>query len=359
MRARRSTLSTRAVPRFLASAAGARVRAWIRAIAGAASLLGAAMAGAEPAEHVVAARPIAWQDQGPFAQQFLQLPFDGPEPIPPGALEVGVRTLYSNSIARESNGALSVDVSLESAVPTIFVRYGLPRGFELQLSVPGAIDYEGFLWRPIKVVEGLFGAANPLRAGRPPAIAWFRIHRSGRGGLDWSGSGGSADDPWLGVKRRVRFQDGWRPELSWRAALQAPVAPLPWGSGQLELGTGLLAGWSLGDTSLLLEADVMIPQGGPITAAELRTRPHFTIQLGAVRRFGSWLTAMLQASLHTSAFAGTDLSVVGGTTTYLLAGVGVQPTRRTSISFAIAENVISPARGADISGVLELGWRSR
>jgi len=334
------------------------VRSWLRAIAAAISLLGPVTGRAEPLSlERPAARPVAWQDTGPFAQLFLQLPFDAPETVARGVLEVTLRMLYSNSIARERVPGLSVDVSAETAVPIAFVRYGLPHGFELQLAVPSAVEHGGFLGRPIKVVEGLFGSVNPLRAGPPPAAAHFRVLRDDGSGLDWSGNDGNAADPWVGVKRRIHAQDGWSPAMSWRAALEFPTAPVPWGSGLFEVGSGLLAGWTLDATSLRLEADVMIPERGPVTAAGLRTRPHFTVQLGVAHRLTRWLTAMLQASAHTSAIVGTGLGVVDGTTTYVLAGVGVEPTRRTTIAFAAAENVLHSSRGADISGVLEIAWR--
>jgi len=334
------------------------VRSWVRAIAAAISLLGPLTGRADlPPPGRPAAGPVAWQDSGPFAKLFLQLPFDAPEPVACGVLEVSMRTLYSNSIARERVPGLSVDVSVESAVPTIFARYGLPHGFELQLAIRGDVQYRGFLGRPIKVVEGLFGHVNPLRAGPPPGAAYFRVMRDDGFGLDWSGDAGSAGDPWIGVKRRVRGQHGWAPAMSWRIALEVPTTPLPFGSGLFEVGTGLIAGSTLGATSLSLEADVMIPEGGQFTAARLGTRPHFTVQLGVARRVTRWLTGMLQASAHTSAITGTGVNVLEGTTTYLLAGFGVEPTRRTSVVFAVVENVLHAARGADISGVLEVGWR--
>jgi hypothetical protein len=334
------------------------VRAWLRAIAGVLSALCAATARAEEgAPELPPAPPIAWQDTGPFAQLFLQFPFEGPDTLPPGVLAVGLRTLYSNSIAREQGPELSVDVSVESAVPTAFVRYGLPLGLELQLALPGAIEYGGFLGRPIKFVEGLFGPVNPLRAGRPPATARFRMVRRDGSGIDWSGDGARAGDPWIGLKRRIRRQDEWRPALAWRAALELPTAPVPLGSGLFEAGVGLLAGWTAGATALIVEADAMIPQLRPFTSAGLTPQPHFALQLASVTRLSSWLSGTVQASAHTSAIAGTGIFSVEGTTTYLLAGLVMEPTRRTSISFAVAENVIHPSRGADISAVLELAWR--
>ncbi|HEX9050801.1 MAG TPA: hypothetical protein VF841_09740 [Anaeromyxobacter sp.] len=344
--------------RLYVEAGAAAVRRGIRAIASAMLLLRAGATRAEePSPEPAPARPIAWQDTGPFAQLFLQLPFDAPEPVAPGALEVSVRTLYSNSIARESTADLSADVSVETVVPTVLLRYGLPAGFELQLALHGEVDYAGFLARPIKFVEGLFDNTNPLRAGPPPKAARFRVVRADGAGIDWRGSRGSAGDPWLGVKRRVRAQDEWKPAVSWRAALEIPAASLPLGSGLWEVGTGLVAGWTAGATSLLVETDLMIPQGRSVTAARLQTRPHFAVQLGLLRRLSGWLTAMLQASAHSSALSGTGLDVVDGTASYLLVGVGVEPSRSTSLSFALVENVLNPSRGADISAVLDVGWR--
>ncbi len=66
---------------------------------------------------------------------------------------------------------------------------------------------------------------------------------------------------------------------------------------------------------------------------------------------------MVQASTHTSALATTGLDVVDGAATYLLAGVRMEPSPRTSVAFALVENVLNPTRGADISAVLETGWR--
>src|SRR6266540_2775717 len=283
-------------------------------MAGAISLLGPVTGRTE------AARPVAWQDPGPFAQPFLQLPFDAPEPVARGVLELSIRTLYSNSIARAQAAGLSVDVSVETAAPMGSVRYGLGRGFEVQLAIPGAIEYPGFLARPIKVVEGLFGSVNPLRAGPTPAAARFRVVRDDTSGIDWSGTDGSAGDPLF------------------------------------EVGSGLLAGWTFGALSLRLATDVMIPERGPFTAAALRTRPHFTVQVGLARRLSSWLTGMLQASAHTSAIAETGIGVMDGTTTYVLAGVAVEPTRHTSVGFGVVENVLHSSRGADISGVLDFAW---
>lgn len=301
-------------------------------------------------------RLVPWQEPSPFARPFLQLPFDDPVPLRAGRTEIGLRTLYSNSLMRGRSRALSVDVSLEEAAPALFVRRGFEPGLELQLAVPGVVDYAGFLWRPIKAVESVFASVNVLRTGPPPGEARFRVVRPDGRGVDWTGTEGGPGDVWAAVKAPIAGGRGGT-ALSWRAAVKVPTADVPFGSGGVELGAGLLGAWDLGDTRLRVTGDLMVPLRGTYTSARISTRPHAALQLGAAHRFTSWLSAQLQGSVHTSALRGTGLDQIDGSTWYVLAGVSATPSRRTSLTFALVENVFQPSRGADITAVLEMAWR--
>ncbi|BDG02213.1 DUF3187 family protein [Anaeromyxobacter oryzae] len=300
-------------------------------------------------------RFVSWQDPAPLARPFLQLPFDVPEPLSRGGTEIALRTLYSNTIIRAQTSALSVNVSVESAQPMVVVRQGLRDGLELELEIPGVIDYPGFLARPIKFVDAFVGHPNPLRAGPIPK-ARVNIVREGGAGIDWSGTGGGAGDVWAGLKGRITAGHGWTPALSWRAAVKVPTAALPFGSGAVDVGGGVLCGWTFEKTALHLTADVVVP-GGTFTPARLETRPHAALQIGASRRFATWLSATLQGSVHGSAITGTGMDAVDGASWYVLAGVAAEVTRRTAVTFALVENVLHASHGADITGVLELTWR--
>lgn len=335
-----------------------RVRGWTVAIAGLwAAVAPVPVAGQTTPGPSAPARLMPWQDPAPFARPFLQLPFDAPEPLRAGTTELGLRTLYSNTVIRARTPRLSVDVSVEEAAPMLFVRRGFDPGLELEVAVPGIIDYAGFLARPIKAVESVFASVNTLRVGPPPREARFRVARADGAGVDWTGINGSAGDAWASVKSRILPGDGRTPALSWRAAVKVPTAEVPFGSGGLELGGGLLGAWALGDTAVRVTADLMVPLTGTFTAADLPTRPHASLQVGAAHRFSSWLSAQLQGSVHTSALHGTGLDELDAASWYLLAGVNAEPTRRTSVGFALVENVLHASRGADITALLELTWR--
>ncbi|HTN51189.1 MAG TPA: hypothetical protein VML50_02200 [Anaeromyxobacter sp.] len=300
---------------------------------------------------------IPWQDPAAFALPFLQLPFDAPEPVRPGTLELSVRTIYSSTIAKAQSPTTSIDVDLETAQPILEVRWGFMSGAELDAAIPGAIDYAGFMTKPIRWVESLFDAVNPLRLGAPPRQGRLVVTRAGGASAEWVGTVGSVGDLRLGAKVRIRDQAGGLPALSWRTALTLPTAALPFGSGSVQAGGGLLAGWTFGETALRLAADVATP-AGDFTAARLHTRPHGDLQLGLSQRLAPWASVVLQGSAHTSAIVGTGLSVIEGPTFYALAGAIFEPARSVSISLGLVENVFANTRGADFSGLLDLAWRN-
>jgi hypothetical protein len=314
-------------------------------------LASAAARGAEPL------RPIPWLDPSALMKPFLQLAFEAPETVRPGTLELSLRTFYSSTILRGWGSTLMVNVNVETAQPTAVIRYGVADGTELQLVVPGAIDYEGWLTRPIKFVEGTVANVNRLRVGAPPRQGRIQIQDYRRGtGLDWVGDGGTIGDLSLGVKTLVGRQDGVKPAVSIRAALGLPTGRFPDGTGQPALAGGATAGWTLGSTAIWLEADGELPSA-TFSSMELRTRPHGALQLGVAQRIGSAISLHVQTSTHSAALAPFGISDVDGRTSYLLAGLTATPTRALSVAFALVENIFTTARGADISAVLELTWR--
>jgi hypothetical protein len=302
-------------------------------------------------------RPIPWLEPSALAKPFLQLAFEAPETVRRGALEVSIRTFYSNTILLGWGPSLMVKVQVETAQPTAVVRYGVAEGTELQLLVPGAIDYAGWLARPIKVIEGLVSRVNPLRLGPPPREGRIQIQRYKDGtGVDWTGEDAAVGDLAFGVKTFLRPQAGYRPALSLRVALGLPTGRFPDGTGQVALAAGTTAGWTRGATALWVEADGALP-GRTFSALDLPVRPHGALQLGVARRLGSSVSVHAQASVHSPALAPTGIPSVDGPTFYLLGGLTVEPVRAMTIGLALVENVFTTTHGADFTGVLELTWR--
>ncbi|HEX8908659.1 MAG TPA: DUF3187 family protein [Anaeromyxobacteraceae bacterium] len=314
----------------------------------------AALADAGPGAQAVAG-PLPWQEPAPVARLFLQLPFEAPEVVPARALELEVRLLYSNSLLVAEDEKLALDIHVETAQPTVFLRYGLAPGVEAQLAVPFVVDYGGFLDRPIEIVEGWFDYANPQRQGRPRNVARYVLARRGGPALSREGAGAGLGDIWAGLKVSLAGQ-GEGAGLAARAALKLPTGRLPYGSEELDLGASVLAGFSWTSTAVRLQLDLLIPTSD-LPVVHLETHPYGALSLGVTRRLGDRVALQLQASGHLSPLAGTGLDQLDDPTAYVLAGATFALSSRVDLEAGIVENVFSPYRGTDIAFLA--GVRSR
>src|SRR6266702_3914742 len=240
--------------------------------------------------------PLAWQEPAPLARLFLQLPFEAPEVLRERTLEIGVRLLYSNSLLSDRNDQLTLDVHVETAQPTVWIRYGLVPGIEAQVAIPFIVDYGGVLDRPIEVVEGWFAFSNPQRKARPRNVAHFQLTRPDGSGILRDGPGSGLGDAWAALKVMVVGGAGSRGSLALRGALKLPTGKLPYGSEELDVGGSLLAGWTWTSTAVRLQLDA--------------------------------------------------------STAYVLGGVTVALASCVSADVGLVENIFSPYRGADITFLL-------
>lgn len=320
------------------------------------ALLAAASRAEEPGEDE-AARPLPWREPAPPARMFLQLPFEAPELSPAGAPRPEVRLAYANSILLAASPSLALDVDLESAEVLGLVRWRLWSWAEAQLGVPAVVDYGGFLDGAIQGLEGALGATPmPGRRDHPRGLARFRLTRPDGGGIRRDGAGAGLGDAWAGLKAGLAEGAGALPALSVRAAVKAPTGRPPYGSGEVDLGAGLSAGWTLPRLRLWLQLDVVAPTAG-LRQARLATRVYGAGQLGAALALGGAVWLQVQWATHRSPFARTGLAPLDATTHYLVAGVSLALSRWLALEAAAAENVFSPTSGADFT--LLLGLRGR
>jgi len=297
--------------------------------------------------------PLPWQEPAPLARLFLELPFEGPQPLPERELEMELRLLYSNSLLSARNEAFALFIHVETAEPTLLVRYGLGSGIEAEAALPLVLDYGGFLDGPIDVVEGFFDAANPQRKGLARNVARYELTRPDGGGIVRDGADLGLGDAWLALKVALPA----RPlgaDLALRAALKLPTGRLPFGSEEVDVGFGLLAGLRFPRTALALEVDALVPTAASLPAVHIETRPYGALDLGLTEELARRVALQLQASLHLSPLAGTGLDEIDDATAYVLAGVTLALSRGTRLEVGVIENVLNPYRGADITFLLGL-----
>jgi hypothetical protein len=304
-----------------------------------------------------AAPPMPWREPAPPARMFLQLPFQGPELVEPGALRAEVQLTYANSILVASSPSLALDVDVESAGLLGLFRYGMGRGVEAQLGVPVIFDCGGFLDAPIEAVESALGATSmPGRPSHPPGLARFRLTRPDGSGIWRDGAGTGLGDVWAAIKARLIDEAGALPALSLRLVVKAPTGHPPYGSGEVDLGASSSAAWSLGRLTLSAQLDAVAPTAA-LSAARLSSHLYGAGQLGATVALSAAISLHIQWATHLSPFARTGLAALDEPTHYLLAGASLALSRSLEIEVGAGENVFSPASGADFT--LLLGLRAR
>ena len=296
------------------------------------------------------APPLPWQEAGPIGRMYLQLPFEAPELLPAGEVRVGLQVLYTNSILVDTSPSLSAEIDYESAQVTTSVRYGLSPRVELQAALPVFVNWGGFLDGFISSVEKFFAATSTFRPGRPQGLSIFRLTRPDGTGIDVQGTAAALGDAWGAVK--VSLLDGGEgvPAISLHGALKAPTGQPGFGSGTVDLGVGALAAWTQGPVALRLQADVFAPMG-TLQGVDLAGRVYGAAQLGVAWQAGEVVSLHAQMSAHLSP-VWSDLDLLSGWTFYVVVGATFRIGDAGAIQLGVAENVLTPDRGADFTILL-------
>lgn len=291
---------------------------------------------------------IPWHEPSPLARLFLQLPFDAPQTTAAGRLAVQLDVLYSNSILLADGGSdPSLLVHVETAQPTLLLKYGLARNIEAQLAIPSIVDYGGFLDGVIWTVESWFNRPNPQRRQILANTPRYVVTRADGSGILSDVAAAGLGDVWAGLKVGIPVPLAGV-DLALRGAVKFPTGRVPFGSEELDVGAGLLASWSWRGTALRLEVDVVAPTA-KLPVVHIDTRPYGAIQFAAVQRLGNRVAILAQASGHSSPLTGTGLVQLDAPTAYVLVGVNVAVARSIRLRAAVAENIFSSYRGADIT----------
>ncbi len=298
------------------------------------------------------AAPIPWQEAGPTARLFLQLPLEAPEPVPTGAASAELRLLYANTLVVAEGDRARVDVDLESALTTLLVRAGVAPGLEAWLGVAVNEDGGGFLDGFIEGVERTFSSRNFQRIGRPRDQARYELGPAGGGGIALAHATRGLGDTTMGLKWLLRDGASGGPALALRAAVKAPTGDIAVGSGTWDAGGGLVAAWTWPSAALRLALDGVVP-GGRLRAADLDTGPAGSAQAGLAVRWRPWLTTHAQVSAHLSPMR-SGIPQLDRPIYDAALGASVALTPRLEVLLAGVENFASPRRGADAALVVAL-----
>ncbi|HUM10016.1 MAG TPA: DUF3187 family protein [Myxococcaceae bacterium] len=310
----------------------------------------AALFGTMVAATPIPLQPIPWRDPAPLGRLFLQQPFEAPRPEDSG---LSVQILSANLLMKGGRaGGFEYTVDEEIASFSLTGQLVLAKRWGLSVSVPLVLQYGGWLDPVIDGVEKLLGASS-ARRGTTSFQTVVRFATPGGPVLERDGPSASIGDVTLGAQGWLVKQSGFRPALALRAALKAPTGGPLVGSGTWDVGGGLLAGWEAGFFAAHLAFDVALPTGR-LRVLDLATRPYASVQVGLGFRVDEAVALHLQLSGHTPPLRVDDAPGLSESTFYILAGTDWQLAPGTSIALSMAENFLSPGRGADFSVLLGL-----
>jgi hypothetical protein len=216
--------------------------------------------------------------------------------------------------------------------------------------VPVVLQYGGWLDPVLNAVEGVF-SPNSLRRQTPLYLTDVRITTAAGGTLVQSGPGVALGDTTLGVQQLLLTAQGARPAVALRGALKLPTGGTLAGSGTVDVGAGVLVAWELGRMAVHLALDGGFP-GGQLNPPGLASRPYGSLQASFAARVAETLTLHVQLSGHTSPLDVPDSIGLSDATSYLVTGIGWEPSRSVALHFALVENLFSSHRGADYSVML-------
>ncbi|HEY1416339.1 MAG TPA: DUF3187 family protein [Myxococcaceae bacterium] len=295
-------------------------------------------------------RPIPWQNPAPLDRLFLQQPFEAPEPEGPG---LSVQFLSANMFLKGGRpGGFQYEIDEEIATFSFTGRLRIGERWGLSLMVPLVVQYGGWLDPVIDGVEKLLHARS-ARRGSEPFRTTARFGTPGGPVLEQDGPGASLGDVTLGAQGQLLTQDGLRPALALRAGLKFPTGGGLAGSGTWDVGGGVLAGWEVEFLAVHLAFDVALPRGR-LHVLELPTGAYASVQMGFGFRVSEAVGLHLQLSGHTSPLHVEDTPGLSGSTFYVLAGAEWHVLPEAGIALSVAENFLSPGRGADFSVLLGL-----
>jgi len=301
--------------------------------------------------------PAPVRNYQPIQLIFLNLPFERARTLAPGAVDVHLETVESNTIATVSNDQVEGQLKLETNRTVIGGKVGLRPGLEVGVDIPFISHYGGFLDPFIDGIEHAFGTSNPERDLYPDnSFGAFDVRRPNVTLFQGKRQVFELGDLWVSAKQELLDRPGL-PLISLRAAIKAPTgrASAVLGSGHPDFGLGFAAEhqplpW------LILYADLAgIFPLGPITPARLNLRPMVNQGLAAEAMIWHPFSLLLQEEVYTSPMHDVGTRILSGTVVELTLGANLR-WGHALFRLAAVDNLSPVATAADFSLMLRAGY---
>lgn len=322
-------------------------------------LLAAAALFAAPAfgqgDDAFAPQPLTFSDQSPTVSIYGLPRADGYTVAGPGEWHAGLRVDYTSHYTEQESGTESLLFDGETTRAALVFKRGFAGRWQASIEVPFVDHSGGFADGFIDDFHDVFGFADGGRSGAPKDRQTFRYQRDGRLALDVSDSPSGVGDVRLGLKKRLAGLGDWGMSVAGELKLPTGDAGRLTGSGAADLSL-----WgTIGNNQNATSRWRMLAGAGGLYSGEGDVLERQRVQEVA---FG-WATlgyaltpafvVEVQAYAHSAFYEDTDIEALDGTAVAGALGFDWQLTQRSSLDFAIIEDLNTGA-SPDVSFMLGL-----
>lgn len=187
--------------------------------------------------------PFPVRNFQPMQQLVLSMPGDRAAVLKQGVLDVRLELAETASIFRDEVPQASVTMKFETLRSGLFLRYGATERWELSVEVPVLYRYQGFMDKPIQMVERVTTGLSPARNALGKSGYEFNISRGGQTVASGREGAVGLGDSTVMSKYQLLQEGASTPAVSIRTALKLPTGDSGefFGSGSPDVGFGLAA----------------------------------------------------------------------------------------------------------------------
>jgi len=302
--------------------------------------------------------PLAIRSQQPLQLLFLGFDAEGAGVLPKGKLSLRLRVSQTNVLLMKAGDRSAATLDFEETRITLNAAYGLGRGVEVGIELPLSYASGGVLDTPIRGVERAFGLEAALRRKReefPDFNCTFDVrqddrllfaqtscHHLGLGDLTLKGKGQILEEGRYGK---------YTPAVAGRVGVKFPTGDQDraFGSGEPDLGLGLILQKSLGRFTFYLNGDMIFPLK-PGRFVRISSGPFFSGSASAEVHLVARFSLVVQLNAATRPFSDTDNKIFDHDLVEVAAGFNIGIGRNSSWQIGAAEDVFgSPGADADFT----------
>jgi len=301
--------------------------------------------------------PISIVNQSPVQLLFLQPIPDRAKTLPKGDGSIGLNTTITNTLVSQKSERYTGAVDMETIRTSLEVSYGVTPCLELGLSLPVAHYYSGFMDKPIREVERMFGKIRKVRQEEDANEFAYVVKKDDKVFMSGSKNSTGMGDIVLRAKKNVRDEGNVWPCLSARVAVKLPTGDedRAFGSGKVDWGLGLLLQKNMNRMNAYFNVDVTFP-GDAFDDAGISLREFYTIMIGAEYKLTPRSSALAQINWITRPFKDTGLEMLDKRIFELLVGLNYFTKSGIFIQTGGIEDMFDSCEsGADFTFFLNAG----